>query len=80
MSNEAEEAFVKDINPLVITQYLQIATLWCSRKLNPKLRPPSWVTAKYLGIHDYTSFELFDLLSWCLEAFIQGVEENERRT
>ena len=79
LSSQALEAFVDDIGPLIVGQYLQIGALWCSKKVNLKLRPPWWITSKYYKIAEYTDLELADLLRWALEAFVQGVGENERR-
>lgn len=79
LSSQALEAFIDDIGPLVIGQYLQIGALWCSKKLNPKLRPPGWITSKYYKISEYSDIQLADLIRWSLEAFTQGVGENERR-
>jgi predicted nucleic acid-binding Zn-ribbon protein len=79
LTKEGLNAFIDDIGPLIVGEYLQIAALWCSRKLNPKLKPPGWITGKYFRITEYTDFELADLIRWSSEAFIQGAGENERR-
>lgn len=78
LGQEALEAFVNDISPLIVGQYFQIGALWCSKRLNPKLRPPAWITRKYCSIADYTNLELADLVRWSAEAFIEGAGKNER--
>ncbi|MBA7654330.1 hypothetical protein ES703_62207 [subsurface metagenome] len=79
LTKEGLDAFIDDIGPLIVGQYLQIGALWCSKKLNPKLRPPRWITSKYYSITEYSDLELADLIRWALEAFTQGLGENERR-
>lgn len=79
LTKEGLDAFIDDIGPLIVGQYLQIGALWCSKKLNPKLRPPRWITSKYYRITEYSDLELADLIRWALEAFTQGLGENERR-
>jgi len=80
LSSQSLDALVDDIGPLIVGQYLQIGALWCSKKLNLiKVRPPAWITTKYYKIGEYTDLELADLVRWALEAFVQGVGENERR-
>jgi hypothetical protein len=78
LTNEGLNSFVNDIGSLIVGQYLQIAALWCSRKLNPKMRPPEWVIKKYYSIGQYKEVELADLIRWAFEAFAQGVGINER--
>jgi hypothetical protein len=78
LTREALDSFVNDIGPLIVGQYLQIAALWCSRKLNPKMRPLEWVTKRYYSITWYTEIELADLIRWASEAFTEGVGANER--
>ncbi len=79
LSNEALEAYIRDMSPLVVNQGLQLVLFWCSRRLNLKFRPPRWVVRKYYGVSEYTDFELVDLVRWSLEAFTEGVEGNEGR-
>lgn len=79
LSSEALENYIQDISPLVISQGLQIILLWCLRKLNPKSRPPRWVVRKYYSIGEYREVELADLVRWSLEAFSEGVGDNEGR-
>jgi len=78
LTREALDSFVNDIGPLIVGEYLEISTLWCSRKLNPKMRPPEWVTRRYYSITGYTEIELADLMRWASEAFTEGVGTNER--
>jgi len=40
-------------------------------------RPPTWVVRKYYSISEYTQVELAGLVRWSLEAFTEGVGENE---
>ena len=79
LSSEALENYIQNISPLVISQGLQIILLWCLRKLNPKSRPPRWVVRKYYSIGEYREVELADLVRWSLEAFSEGVGDNEGR-
>jgi len=78
LTNGGLSSFVDDIGPLIVGEYLQIAALWCSRKLNPKMRPPEWVTRRYYNITGYTEVELADLMRWASQAFTEGVGTNER--
>ena len=78
LTKEGLDNFVNDIGPLIVGEYLQLAALWCARKLNPKLRPPKWVLRKYYSIGEYTDVELTDLISWAFQAFAEGVGTNER--
>jgi len=78
LTKEGLGNFVNDIGPLIVGEYLQLAALWCSRKLNPKMRPPEWVTRRYYSITGYTEVELADLIRWAFQAFTEGVGTNER--
>ena len=80
LTKEGLNGFVDDVGPLIVGEYLQIAVLWCLRKLNPKMRPPEWVTRKYYSIATYTEVELADLMRWASEAFTEGVGTSERGT
>lgn len=77
LSDEALESYIQDMSPLVVSQGLQLVLMWCSRKLNPKFRPPRWIVRKYYSISEYTDVELADLVRWSLEALTEGVGENE---
>jgi len=79
LSDEALEAYIRDMSPLVVSQGLQLVLFWCSRRLNLKFRPPRWVVRKYYGISEYTDFGLVDLVRWSLGAFTEGVGGNEGR-
>lgn len=78
LTKEGLDNFVNDIGPLIVGEYLQLAALWCSRKLNPKMRPPAWVTRRYYSITEYTEVELADLIRWAFQIFTEGVGTNER--
>lgn len=78
LSAEALEAFTEDMGPVIVGQYLQMAALWCSKKLNPRLKPPRWITGKYYRVGEYTDVEVVDLMRWALEAFLEGVAGNGR--
>lgn len=78
LTKEGLDSFVNDLGPLIVGDYLQIAALWCARKLNLKLRAPKWVVRKYYSIGEYTDVELADLISWAFQAFAEGVGTNER--
>lgn len=79
LSKEALDSYVQDISPLVVSQGLQIVLFWCMRKLNPKLRPPKWISQKYYSIGEYTHVELVDLVRWALEGLTEGIRGNEGR-
>jgi len=78
LTREGLDNFVNDIGPLIVGDYLQIAALWCSRKLDSKMRPPEWVTRRYYSIAGHTEVQLADLVTWAFQAFAEGVGNSER--
>lgn len=72
LSKEALAALVEEMPALVVAQYLTIALVWCTKKFNPKLKPPQAIVSKYYRIAEYTDVELTDLLAWSLTVFTEG--------
>jgi len=78
LSKEALAVLVEELPAMVIVQYLTIALVWCTKKCNPKLKPPRTITSKYYHITEFTSVELTDLLSWSLTALNEGGAHGNR--
>ncbi len=72
LSKEAVAALVEELPALVVSQYLAVALVWCSRTFNPKLKPPRHIVEKYHRISENTDVELADLLVWCLITLTEG--------
>jgi DNA repair exonuclease SbcCD ATPase subunit len=79
LTDEALSRLVEDIGASVVGQYLTIASAWCQRKLNLKLRPPKAILKKYYSISEYTEVELADIITWALLALMEGVSSDQGR-
>jgi len=74
LSKDALDSYVQDISPAAVSEYLEIALLWCTKNCNVKLTPPNWIIEKYYTIDKYKDVELRDLLRWSLEWTAGGIK------